>query len=50
MSSGHSFPPLSEGLTITLYLNREPVASGPAQLDHGPTIHGSGAKTRKYYI
>jgi hypothetical protein len=27
---------------MILYLNRDPVASGPAQLDQGPTIHGNG--------
>jgi hypothetical protein len=42
ISSGHCFPPLRAGLTMILYLNRDPVASGPAHDDQGPTIHGNG--------
>ena len=49
MRSGHSFPPLRAGLTIILYLNREPVASGPAHELHGPTIHGNGTGKKDSY-
>ena len=44
ISSGHCFPPLRAGLTMILYLNRDPVASGPAHDDQGPTIQGNGAE------
>jgi len=40
--SGQVLPPLRAGLSITLYLNLDPVASGALHDVHGPTIHGSG--------
>jgi hypothetical protein len=44
ISSGQVFPPLRAGLSITLYLNLDPEASGALHVVHGPTIHGSGTE------
>jgi hypothetical protein len=46
--SGQVLPPLRAGLSITLYLNLDPVASGALHAVHGPTIHGSGTVNNKH--
>jgi hypothetical protein len=45
--SGHSFPPLSGGLIMYLYLNLTPVASGALHVVHSDAIHGSGTVNLK---
>jgi hypothetical protein len=42
MRSGHSFPPLRDGLVMYLTRNLTPEASGALQADQSVTIHGSG--------
>ena len=44
MRSGHSFPPLSAGLSVYLTLYLVPVASGADHAVHSLTIHGSGTE------